>query len=456
MSSLSSVVARRYLTGGTLQVPPAMLKSISDWVFSVILESRREFLQSQTTLSGSELIDLEESSSTLKHLGGELNLRILSKKPRAAWGSYGALLKYLARFNIQQPDPISYKDFVAWFADGTLYSHIDSDLYEAGRRLQLVLDKDRKFRRNLSLQLDLIKKAQPIKAPSALKDSVTQTFSFDATGWSYLKFHNLRDFIPSLIQKYRGLLGPLADMMMVEGEDGVARTVEGAVADAVEKWGSITVMVIPNYSSEGSWTPTTRTLKVRLPGLVTSFAHLMFPIDKMREEVNTTVRHELQHMVQTYLALALGGVGSERDRPSGRGFPTRKQQTPLFRQELDNGRIVQDEWLLDQRGKALRSLVDQGVSDPSRVSLHALDDVEFHTRMEDSKQELKRILDRRPPELEAKRVFRIFAGLEPVVKDYSDPYSFIPKDIFMGTLAKVPSAKEKYRRALVELARVVH
>jgi len=79
MSSLSSVVARRYLTGGTLQVPPAMLKSISDWVFSVILESRREFLQSQTTLSGSELIDLEESSSTLKHLGGELNLRILSK-----------------------------------------------------------------------------------------------------------------------------------------------------------------------------------------------------------------------------------------------------------------------------------------------------------------------------------------------------------------------------------------
>lgn len=455
MSIRPIVVARRYMEGGTLQVPPLMLRDISDWAFSVILESRREYLLSQPVMGADDLRDLEEAPSTLKYLAESLRVKVIAKKPKSSWDSYQMLLKYLRKFKIDQPTPIDRKDFLLFLSDGSLWNHLDADIYSSHRRLDLILNKENKFRANLSAQLGAINREQKVRVESALHTMVEKQFPVDTQGWSYPKFQDLGKFLPELNQKYRSLLGPMADLVSVEGDDGVVRSVDDAVSDAVNRWRFITVRVIPGHSAEGSWNPTKRILSLRLPPLVSSFAHLMFAIDKTRDEVNVTIRHELQHMVQTYLAFALGGLGSETERPFGRGFPTRKQQTPLYRQELDGGRVPSDAMLLGERGKALRSLMEQGIEDPSKISLHALDDVEFHTRMEDSKHDLKTLLDRACPPLDPKRVFRIFSALEPAVKDYSNPYAHIQPDIFMQTLARVPSARAKYRRALTELSRVV-
>lgn len=439
---------------GTLQVPPAMLKDISDWVFSVALESRKEFLLKQPTLDGNDVRDLEDAPLVLKRLEGDILQALLKKKPRATWSAYQTMLKYIGRFKIAQPPPLSYKEFTAYFNDFSLRDHVDADVFLAESSLKSLLAKETRLQRNMNLQLDRIKSGVVVPAPSALTTQAIKRFPFDPTGWVYPKFHDLKRFVPQWNAKYRQLLGPLADIMKVEGEDGVARTVDEAVEHAANQWGEITVQVVPNYRSGGSWNPETRTLVVALPESVPRAPEFMFPITKVRSDIEDVVRHELQHMVQTYLSMAIHGLGSAGSRPVGLGFPTRKQQTPLYRQELAPDRLSDGSPLWSDRGKALRSLLEQGLLNPEEVSLHALDDAEFHTRMEDSKHSL-RLLLKALDDLDPKRVFRIFTALAPVVKDYMDPYSRVSVDHFMYTLSKVPKAREKYRRALTELARVV-
>lgn len=449
-----SSVVRRYLTAGTLQVPPAMLKDISGWVFSVVLESRREFLLQQPTLDGNDVRDLEDAPLVLKRLEGDILQALLKKKPRATWSAYQTLLKYLGRFKIAQPPALPYKEFTAYINDGTLRDHVDADVFLAESSLKSLFAKEVRLQRNMNFQLDRIKSGMVVQAPSALTTPSVKSFPFDPTGWAYPKFHDIKSFAPKWNTKYREFLGPLADLMKVEGEDGVARTVDEAVEHAANQWENITVAVIPNYRSEGSWSAGTRVLRVALPPSVSQAPEFMFPITKIQSDIDEVVRHELQHMVQTYLSMAMYGLGSEGTRPTGLGFPTRKQRTPLYRQELDPDRLPKDSPLWSDRGKALRSLTEQGVENPEKASLHALDDAEFHTRMEDSKQNL-RLLLKALDDLDPKRVFRIFTALAPMVKDYMDPYSRVSVDSFMHTLSKVPDAREKYRRALSELARVV-
>lgn len=451
--SPSSVVAR-YLTAGTLQVPPAMLKDISEWVFSVILESRKEFLLKQPTLDGNDVRDLEDAPLVIKRLEGDILQALLKKKPKATWSAYQTLLKYLGRFKIQQPPPLSYKEFTVYFNDGTLRDHVDTDVFMAEESLKRLLAKEIRLQKNMNFQLDRIKSGMMVGAPSALTTPAVKAFPFDPTGWAYPKFHDIKSFAPQWNAKYRQFLGPLADILKVEGEDGVARTVDEAVEHAANQWGKITVEVIPNYRSEGSWSSNIRVIRVALPPSVSQAPEFMFPITKIQSDIEGVVRHELQHMVQTYLSMAMHGLGSEGTRPKGLGFPTRKQQTPLYRQELDPDRLPKDSPLWADRGKALRSLTEQGVENPENANLHALDDAEFHTRMEDSKQNL-RLLLKALDDLDPKRVFRTFTALAPTVKDYMDPYSKISVDPFMLALSRVPSAREKYRRALTELARVV-
>lgn len=163
-----------------------------------------------------------------------------------------------------------------------------------------------------------------------------------------------------------------------------------------------------NISSGGSWDWETKTLTVARG------------IDE-ESRVKDVVRHELQHMMQNFLRDSLGYDSTTLTRDVGLG--PRKTQTPWYTQQ---GQTT--------TGKKLRYVTD--VQD--LFTLHELDDIEFHTELEDARSALRFQLASR--------------GLEDMRKIFKE---FLGSNSFLLALQRVPEARGKYRVALKELAKVL-
>lgn len=153
---------------------------------------------------------------------------------------------------------------------------------------------------------------------------------------------------------------------------------------------------------DGSWNNMTKTLSVS--------SNVSDP-----DEVRRIVRHELQHAMQFFLASALNLTRPNLPRDSGVGMPPLRDRTPKYRQHGDAASVG---------------------ADPAY--LHDLDDMEFHTELEDARDALRAEL-KRETEYTPSYVFR----------------KFVDSNKFLKALRSVPDARRKYRTAIKELSKVL-
>lgn len=144
----------------------------------------------------------------------------------------------------------------------------------------------------------------------------------------------------------------------------------------------------------GSWSDETNTLYVN-----------NFPFNDWRK----TLRHELRHVSQTLLSKATGHErrekgkgGVEKSKPAP-GMPSRRVMNPEVHQKYKQYRS-----LGPQAQEVARRLQQVGIKD---VSLHALDDVEFYTRLADSVEDFRqRQKDARWNGEQTRQALSVFTG----------------------------------------------
>jgi hypothetical protein len=145
-----------------------------------------------------------------------------------------------------------------------------------------------------------------VKSLPAGRKTVTKKFPMDLTGWSYAR--------APMIKSLKKL--PSA-------------------------WASVSVTLAWAASSEdrseGGWDPKTRTLTIKF----------RFQKDLKMSKLEDTVRHELQHMTQTFMGSLLGGTEGTKPRP---GMPSRHVMTPEHNQaemKYDDSKSFVENYLLD-------------------------------------------------------------------------------------------------------------
>jgi hypothetical protein len=234
--------------------------------------------------------------------------------------------------------------------------------------------------------------------------------------------------------------------------------------DEIERGGAepafseVQVLLNPgkNSQAKASWDNTTQTVTIYFPHLWGSLR-----ISSIMGDLKSSVRHELQHMTQTLLRESLGVESA--------GNPRKEQTTPLYKQWMKRPESFFSDRPLykKQREKAMEELRQQGAIDPiirnqrirtrpQSIEFHALDDIEFFTRLQDSVREAKNAMrglsgevldnaidiwtgDIKKPGREELEALGGWAALRS-----------IDQDSFFETLQKVPSARKKYMRAVRE------
>lgn len=155
----------------------------------------------------------------------------------------------------------------------------------------------------------------------------------------------------------------------------------------------------------GSWNQTIRRMRIN--------SSLSDP-----DEVRRVVRHELQHAMQSFLTSTLAAKTNRKfntPEEAGVGLPPRKDRTPKYHQNEDASSVG-----------------------ANPAYLHDLDDIEFHTELEDARDALRADLKRET--------------------EYTPSYvfsKFVDSNKFLKALRSVPDARRKYQTAVKELSKVL-
>ena len=502
--SPSRVAARYTKHGGLIQAPPAMVEAISEWVMSSVAATQLVEVEERAKESRDEV----RARASLKPVIREVRNAISNGvKVRALYNmvagdgglweqamilgwygedsAYGSRPKYTA-FSKQ------YKAGNAWLT-GKLDSMAD---FVAGRDFRTV--NSRKDTQTLVEKLKgyLVRGGKtPIKA-----GGLTKVFPISEymKGWRYKDI--LQD--PSrlahsaglqLINGYKNEVADIKSMaeeivaMQPENEAEIRKRIKRKLRRALEDYqdeveqlnakgremafDDVTVFLTLDRSATAmaSWTREKRLVTIYYPHRSMGFRG----IESQMGDLVKSVRHELQHMAQTLLQKSLGVMTA--------GLPGADVRTPDFKQWMKNP----EEWFgaappyyRKERGKAMQMLRDEGAIDPTirgqrirtkpqKVDFHALDDIEFFTRLQDSIDEAKRAVSGLSGEVRDNAI-DIWTGIieRPETYNYRNTGEWaaaynalggyealrnIALHPFFDALRKVPSAKRKYTRALKEL-----
>lgn len=443
-------IAARYLFAGTLQIPPVLFENIYSWSLGVVIASRLEVLNQEAWFLDGKIKWGSSVLETLGRLLTSLKHEIARGKPRNAWSAYQLWFKTATQYfgpNALAVPLLTASEFAGAFSSKELLPELDHWEGVVVEKVTAIQSPFEEQLRVVRKHIDELNPSNGEKYPTALDEQVEKAFPFDTTGWAYTKFQDLSKFLPAMVQQQKDLLGPLADMVLIQDEeDGVARSLLDAVQQLVRRWGSIKVVVTPNPHEKGKgyWEASTRTLTLGLNPMVKFPPAAAFPLALVASDLRKTLYHELQHTVQSYLAVALQGLANDPGGRKGPGMPPREMRTPQFTQNMGQR----------ERMRTLLDLKSKGVSNVSEIQMHPLDDVEYQTLLTGAKEDLHDFLVRHK-DLDPLKVFRIFVSQAPVPSDPKDPYRLVPVDHFMYTLNKVPATAAKYRRALTELAKIL-
>jgi hypothetical protein len=281
-----------------------------------------------------------------------------------------------------------------------------------------------------------------IQDPDATKG--IKKIPVDLSGWS-VGNEDLKDKVEKRIREEAesmiGLLDGVEEGALKQQLVGLYRA---KIENARQSYGEITLDASTGASKGGkaSWHAWERVLRVNVPDY--------YSADTLRD-LERTVRHELRHFAQSYLAHMTGDFDKVKPLVNGRplrhpqpGFPSKKIMTPDIQQTFDPDRYERGQ-MPKEMAEGLRYIRQQGLV-PSEM--HSLDDAEFYTNLADAVGDFKYLLSKYPEwdSAEKRRAFDSFVG---TVRD--DPrYTVSP---FFRTLWL--RARPKWKKAVTELAKVV-
>jgi len=292
---------------------------------------------------------------------------------------------------------------------------------------------------------------------------IKQDFNLDLSGWRYkidLEAHmekKIQDTIKTLN------LGKTDDPKQNKANESLLEMYREGIAGGIKSWKIIHVKLNGDYGGGknpgGQWQAPLKTLSLWFPVEAEGGIRELNP-KQLEDQFRQTIRHELQHLAQAYLSFS---VNMDNWTAPVAGLPGQRMKTPQYKQWMmkdfpANAKTEEDGKQRQERLKALLKLKNQGVQNFQETDIHALDDIEFQTRLTDSIYKFKKMLVLLP-DADPERALKIFVGLLPR-PSYEEanygPYAGIYQDKFFGTLSRVPDAAGKYRKALVEIYKATH
>jgi len=380
-----AVIARRvvgrFLEAGIFEAPPAMHEEILEWALAVV--AAKEIAGLKVGLD-----DRHEDSSTYKHLMEGLNqAKEFQKTP--VWKVYKELHPMLWFLGGHPGGRKSIREFQKMTPEKQQKLQDMADAY-VGMFEKSIKGDEAHFKHNRDewrKEMALLKKyVRPGVKPVAEGDSVTKKFKINTKGWRYGE-KELERRVQVIIEKQQQETRDTIEFMQERLDEGKAKPgKEDQLKEVIERlqkdmkegkgWDEITVE-LTTKSIKGArayWQEGSRLLLIVLP-----YNAQPYQLD----DLSRTLRHELQHFGQSYLAYTIGIEPWERHkRHKTPGFPSRKIQTPEYRQHYgpEHPGFQKDNPEVKQLQRRLR---DQGLS-LRQIDLHALDDVEFYTRLADA------------------------------------------------------------------------
>jgi len=434
-------VAARH-QAGLFYPPPAMFRDIYDWVLAVVAATVIKKKGQGEPQDFSRYDPVLQAAETYK--ANPTN-----------WKLYSALIEAMWIFGAQTRG--SVKDFQK------LTPERKRDLEERANRLYALVQQQVQSVKDSRTLLDQREEAEVAKLRQYLLsgvsaitgDTVEKDFPIDLGGWKYgedeirkrvdeivkqekeraKKFYEEqkdREVKPELEEYKQDLLKHLKREMEGSGWDSIKVVLtEKAIQGAKAYWQGITrriVITIPYGSDPHS-----------LAGLA------------------STLRHEMQHFSQSYLAWTLGAIG-------GTGLPSEKIRTPEFQQWMSPTHPSHrpDDPKLKELFMKLRR---EGIP-PQRVNFHDLDDVEFYTELVDAIDEFKTHLSH-APKGPLNIAVKLFTGILPEPRSHDKDwyqqmealggYDFAkwfttPNAAFLAWKTHAPG---KYKKALKEFVSAV-
>ena len=361
------VVSRYRVEAGLFDGPPAMYESIMEWIEAVLAANNIKAAQA-------DLDDLSKPGANGYQAGLDKLLKAAQVfKAERTWKNYKVLDEAQGIFGAHTR--WSIRDF---------QKMTDEKHAELERRADAVLEDLRERTEYFQRQNQERIKAAEAKVrdlrqytKSGVKpmdsDTILEDFAVDLKGWKY----DTPAFEKALFKQ-------------VEQEKGSAREFVKKLEDREERSSDadellemfrdqarrgigyrdikVLLSLVPNKTFGANWAPAMRRITVYIPKVAG-------PSEVVR--VGVSLRHELRHFGQSYLSYALGKAWDS----TGPGFPSKKLQTPQYRQQFHPDRDGPKDDPDQQR--IYQKLKNKGI-DPRKVDWHSLDDVEFYTNLADS------------------------------------------------------------------------
>lgn len=361
-------VAYQYLVrrveAGLLEAPPAMLANINEWILATVaathVASHESAIQRQQTVGRREVQDRMRPIQAA--------LAALEAAP-TSWEAYKTAYDTLWVFG-HPGTRWNVRDFQKMTPERRteLEQRVHGLVEHARERVQDELARPDQAIAHLGEENTRLRPYLRSGVPgiSGTGEALKQ-FPVDLKGWRYGEELDRR--VEERIKTNWAEFGEGKELTP-ELRDLVQRTVE----NTLRKYKVITVKLSADAGVKNAvafWREMDRLLWVRLP-----YGARPYELDHL----GTSLRHELQHFAQTYLGYALMGIDDagltemmQKQRTPRPGMPSRHVMTPEYTQHQES-----------PEAKALQQkLRTQGI-DPRGVDFHALDDIEFYTRLSDS------------------------------------------------------------------------
>lgn len=443
-------VAHRYLLGGILQAPPAMVDDIYQWVVGILAATDMEKLQ-----EGLVEARQRDANWAERYRKMEAILDAWEAAP-TSWEAHKAFIE--EHFTLGSPG-------TRWNAKD--FQKLTPERREAlVQRVQATITRARELltarqgeRSSVSAVEEEIARVQKLVRPGAKPmkgDEVVRVFPLDLVGWRYWTPEMQKRFEERARAEAQKLLDTIEEAhgkgtMPPDFYETMTTELRKRIEDPRSEWDSIKVKLIRKGTNFlGVWEPARHTLSLVAP--YGTYGHLL-------DQLHDTVRHELQHFAQSYLAHMVDAMFKEW-KP---GLPTKLLRTLDYQQQYGPKHPSFDPNSPAMR-KVYQKLKGQGI-DPRGVDFHSLDDVEFYTRLADAVAGFKRAWSR-APRGDIKTAIRLYTGATPMPSSHDrdwyekvqalggyDFTQWFEPDRFFLALHK--RALPKWKKAVAEFVKAV-
>lgn len=448
MPFLETLTIRRLATrwldrqSGVLEAPPAMVAQIGEWVQATTAATAAARVEEAILRGERYRSEQEPRYVPLRTSLARLRALLPTGATKPLWDLYKEVVGHIQDTVRPVYRGLGIKEFqgltsekrdlvlksLVWVED-SIEAHLNWGEHQAEQERR-ELAKLRPFLRS--------------GVPPMPAGQITRQFPVDITGWRYealaaqmpiLQARNIKFFIE---KANKALAKPNLDSDILEDMLDVQKVFQKRLTDLIEygkhPWSSVQVRLTYNLGVERAsayWQEATRTVAIEVP--------LAVSVWDLEGKLLQSLRHELQHFAQSYLTAALDRTSVPTMRKPGPGMPSRHVMTPQFRQESPSPGM-----------------------NPGRV--HALDDVEFHTRLADAITEAKAMLvhhnDRKQDyykrnlTAEERRAYLgAFIGVMPKGGDMAEEVRYQPGNTFFLAIKKF--APGKWKKAVSELVKAV-